>query len=230
MTAITSRSLAFALLALLVSPLAAEAAQWSWPLASHRVARSFDFDGRDPYRAGAKRGVTLSGRPGAQVFSACSGIVSFAGRLPDGRRGVTVRCGDLSATELGLSSAEVGSGQTVIAGQPLGTLAVNGMLAVGARRTTERSGYRDPVELFGAQPAGRSPAPLAPRGRRPKPAPPAAVREPAPIPGASPWLLAAAWFGLGLCGTAVGAGIALHGRGRRRAMAPAAASQPQSDH
>jgi hypothetical protein len=156
MTTRTLRFLALSLTALLVSPLTSEADQWQWPLARHQLSERFDFDRSDPYRAGARRGITLSGQPGAKVRAVCSGVVSFAGPLPDGRRGVTLRCGGLAATELGLQQSEVSGGETVIAGQPLGSLGPGALLSVGARLIDERNGYRDPLALLAAPPHGES--------------------------------------------------------------------------
>ncbi|MCX6370674.1 MAG: M23 family metallopeptidase, partial [Solirubrobacterales bacterium] len=176
MTTRTLRFLALSLTALLFSPLTSEADQWQWPLARHQLSERFDFDRSDPYRAGARRGITLSGQPGAKVRAVCSGVVSFAGPLPDGRRGVTLRCGGLAATELGLQQSEVSGGETVIAGQPLGSLGPGALLSVGARLMDERNGYRDPLALLAAPPTSLPLAPLAPRGRGIPPAPRPAPR------------------------------------------------------
>ncbi len=233
MASLALRCAFFALLAgPLASPVAADAAQWQWPLAQHRLAARFDFDRSDPYRAGARRGVTLSGDPGVAVRAVCSGSVSFAGLLPDGRRGVTLRCGPLAATEIGFGHGEVSRGEAVLAGQPLGSLGASGLLTIGARRWGERNGYSDPLELLAAAPSSLPLAPLAPRGRRTAP-PRAAARAPLRAGkrprSTTPWLLGAVWLGLGISGAAIGAGIALNGRRQRGAMrlAPAGRTQRQ---
>lgn len=234
MTAVILRSLALSLIALLAGPITAEAAQWQWPLERHRLTQRFDFDRADRFRAGAHRAVTLSGDAGATVRAVCSGVVSFAGRLPDGRRGVTLRCGKLAATEIGLLRFEVSGGEAVLIGQQLGSLGANRLLSVGARRWSDRDGYRDPLALLGAPAGGWPVAPLAPRGRR-TPLPPQATRRAASRVGRQtasivPWLLAAGWLGLGISGAALGAGIALRGRRGRRGLSVAAVPRPQRQH
>lgn len=225
MTAFILRSVALSALALLAGPIAAEAAQWQWPLERHRVAERFDFTRGDRFRAGAHRTLTLRGAPGAEVRAVCSGVVSFAGRLPDGRLGVTLRCGNLAATQLGLLRLGVRRGDVVAAGQQLGSLGSGRLLSVGARHWSDRDGYRDPLALFGESPGGVPVAPLAPRGRQappPRATPRAHSRAGDQGQPAVPWLLGAAWLGLGISGAAIGAGIALSGRrGRRDAPAPA---------
>ena len=231
MTGSSLRCFALVLLALLVSPLAAEAAQWQWPLVEHRLSRRFDFDRSDPYRAGARRGVTLTGTPGASVLAPCSGVVSFAGLLPDRRRGVTLRCGKLAATELGLAHADVSRGEALVAGQPVGSLGSDGELSIGARVASERDGYRDPLALLAAPPQAAPLAPLAPRGSRIPSAPQPSVRAGFAATNQArpqaPWLIGAAGLGLGISGAAIGAGIALGGRRERRARLAVAVAQPQ---
>jgi len=234
MTGPTIRCLALALTALLVSPLASEASQWQWPLAQHHLRERFDFDHGDPYRAGARRGVTLSGQSGAKVGAVCSGVVSFAGLLPDGRRGVTLRCGNLAATELGLAQIGVSRGDALVAGEQLGSLGSDARLSVGARLSGERNGYRDPLGLLAAPPTSLPIAPIAPRGSRIPPPPRPALRSGSSAASKArtmaPVLLAAAWLGLGISGAAIGAGITLHRRRERRGSLPLSAVRPQGQH
>lgn len=234
MTARTLRCLALSLTALLVSPVASQADRWEWPLAHHQLSARFDFDRSDPYRAGLRRGITLSGQPGAKVRAVCSGVVSFAGLLPDGRSGVTLRCGGLAATELGLQRSEVARGETVIAGQQLGSLGSGALLSIGARRVGERNGYRDALALLAAPPTSLPLAPLAPRGRRippaPRPAPRAATSDGGQARAVAPWLLAAAWLGLGISGAAIGAGITLNRRRERSERPLSAVARPHRQH
>ncbi len=161
----------------------------------------------------------------------CSGVVSFAGLLPDGRHGVTIRCGRLAATELGLLRSEVARGESVLVGQRLGALGPGRLLSIGARRSDDRDGYSDPLSLLAAPPRSLPILPLAPRGRQAPPPPAAARRAPSRAAGAaesaSPWLLGAAWLGLGVSGAAIGAGIALRGRCARRELPPAAVVRAQ---
>ncbi len=229
MTGLTLRCLALSLTALLVSPLTSEASQWQWPLAEPGLRERFNFDRGHPYRGGARRGVNLSGQAGAKVRAVCSGVVSFAGLLPDGRRGVTLRCGNLAATELGLAQVDVSEGDALVAGQQLGSLGSDARLRVGARLASERNGYRDPLSLLAAPPTSLPVAPLAPRGRRipppPRPAQRSGLRsenQPRPV---APWLLAATWLGLGISGAAIGAGIGL--RWHRGQLASALRAQRQ---
>ncbi len=234
MTAAVLRLLTISLVALLGGPIAAEASQWRWPLEQHRLVERFDFKRSDRFRAGAHRTITLSGDPGAKVRAVCGGVVSFAGRLPDGRRGVTLRCGELAATELGLLRLKVTRGEAVIAGQQLGSLGPSRLLSVGARRWSQRDRYSDPLALLGAPPVGLPVSPLAPRGRRAPPPPRASLRTPSrggdQARSAAPWLLGAAWLGLGVSGAAIGAGIALSGRRERRKLSAAAVPRPQRQH
>ena len=231
MTVPAARSLALALLLISATPIAAEAARWQWPLEQPRVKSHFDFKRSDRYRGGAHRTLTLSGASGARVRAVCSGVVSFAGLLPDGRRGVTLRCGKLAATEIGLLRPEVTRGEPVVAGQRLGLLAADGLLSVGARRSNDRAGYSDPLALLGEPPSSAPISPLAPRGRQTPPPPRPAQRAPSrpakPGQRAAPWLLGAAWLGLGISGAAIGAGIALRGRRGRRELPPGAVPRPQ---
>lgn len=234
MTGLILRSLALTLVAFLASPVAAEAARWQWPLTQHRVESRFDYQRSDRYRSGAHRTLILSAAAGSGVRAVCSGVVSFAGLLPDGRRGVTLRCGKLAATELGLLRVEVARGESVVAGQQLGPLGASELLSVGARRSADRNGYRDPLALLGAPPRSLPISPLAPRGRR-APLPPQAAQRARSRAGsgaqpAAAWLLGAAWLGLGISGAAIGAGIALSGRRERRKLAATAVPQPQRQH
>ena len=64
MLALTLRSLSLCLAVLLVSPLAAAAEPWRWPLEDHRLVSRFDFKRADPYRYGARRGVDVVDRCG----------------------------------------------------------------------------------------------------------------------------------------------------------------------
>src|SRR6476619_5839826 len=106
--------LAFALLALLLPRAAAGAAareRWRWPVPSHDLAGRFAYTPRHPFAAAQRRGIDIVAPPGAAVRSACGGRIAFAGQVPGGRGlGVTVRCGALAATHLGLGSIAVRRG------------------------------------------------------------------------------------------------------------------------
>jgi murein DD-endopeptidase MepM/ murein hydrolase activator NlpD len=229
-----------AALVLLLRAGPAGAAERGSPGAWHRplrgpIVQAFHYSRARPFAAGARRGVDLAGAPGARVGAACTGRVSFAGRGPSFGRGVTVRCGALVATHLGLGRVTVRRGAVVAAGARLGTLGAGGRLRLGARRAADRFGYVDPQALLGGAPGG-GPTPVVPLGRAPRapvaPAARPAARVPArpvprPRPVAAPGervpapaapIPAAAWAGLVL----LAAGLPLGGlvrRDRRRRRA-----------
>jgi len=215
-------SLLFA--AVLADDASGRGAGWRLPL-DGPVERGFHTTPAAPYAAGQRRGVDLSGPPGTTVRSACTGQVSFAGRVPggDGALGVSVRCGVLTATHLGLSSLRVRRGQAVSTGRGLGVLGPAGVLRLGARVTVRRSGYLDPLSLIGgARDLPPLPVGRAPRGRRPvaRRRPVAlrvpergVVHAPAPAPAGVPL---AAWLGIALLAGGVGCGALVHRDHRRR--------------
>jgi hypothetical protein len=197
--------------------------RWRRPLERAVVVRAFSFDPATPYRGGRRRGVDLRGSPGAIVRAACSGAVTHAGRVPRWGLGVTLRCGRLVATELGLASYGVRRGGHVVVGARLGVLASRGVLRLGARRAGVRQGYVDPLALLGGGGSGAPVAPVAPPAVAPRrgvrvPRPPVvAARRPAPaadrVPTALPPTI---WVGLGLLAAgAGGGGVARRRRGRR---------------
>jgi hypothetical protein len=211
-------------------------AAWRRPVDGAVVA-GFDYSARDPFAAGRRRGIDIAAPPGTVVRSACRGRVSFAGTVPGGELAVTVRCGALAATHVGLGRLAVRRGVRVLAGSRLGLLGARGRLRLGARSAAHRFAYVDPLALLRADrspgapavPLGR--APRGPAGARPvraapaRPAAPPPVRE-SPAAGArAPALPPMAWAGLVL----VAAGLPLGGlvarsrpRGRRRRAGAAA--------
>ena len=167
----------------------ADARPWRAPVVGEVVAR-FSYSKVQPFAAGQRRGIDLAAPPGSVVGAACAGRVSFAGRLPSGARGVSVRCRGLTATHLGLARVTVRRGTTVRAGAALGTVGRAGRVRLGARVTASAFGYVDPLDLLGADrpapptaPLGRAPEqrPGAPLGRAPRPAPVAGVRHRVPV-------------------------------------------------
>jgi hypothetical protein len=218
---------------------AAEAAQrWRMPLARATLVGPFSFERAAPYASGQRRGIDLRGVPGARVVAACAGVVTYAGRVPGWGRGVSLRCGGLVATELGLASASVARGARLWPGAMLGRLGPRGLLRLGARRAGVRQGYVDPLGLLSGGERFAPPV-LAPRGgpaARPRspsglPATPVpssrpvtavrSVRTPHPMAAVAPRAPALswpAWAGLGLLAAAVGGGGTSRGRrhGRRR--------------
>lgn len=205
--------------ALVLAPDAATApagAGWRLPV-DGPVAGGFRVTPGAPFAAGQRRGIDLRTRPGGAVRAACSGRVTYAGTVPGHGQGVTVRCGGLVATHLGLGATAVRRGRAVVRGARLGVAGRSGVVRLGARRTGDRHGYVDPLALLGA---ASGPAPLAPPpgivGRRTRlPRPPAPkLRAPTASPRRAPTTPPAVWLGLALVAAAPGT-IVL--RRRRRA-------------
>jgi hypothetical protein len=150
------------------------------------VVGEFAHSPRTPFVRGQRRGIDIAAPPGAAVGAACPGRVTFAGRLPGGGSGVTVRCGALSATHLRLARISVRRGAVVAAGAALGVVARGGTVRLGARVATERFGYRDPLDLLGREPPPRGGIPIgaAPGADRPAPLPRGVPVRPrgAPVP------------------------------------------------
>jgi hypothetical protein len=220
--------LAVAVLSVLIdgaAPAAARAGErWRRPLPGGAVVGAFSFERSAPYVRGRRRGVDLSGRPGAPVLAACSGTVRHAGRVPGFSRGVTLRCGRLVATELGLSKVTVTRGARVRSGAPVGVLWRGAVLRLGARLAADRQGYVDPAALLGAPTPTLAPPPSSWRRHR-RPAPPlttAAIRRAAPAPAPPRWPIVA---GLGLFAAGLGGGGAVRRRRGRRARAGMALAQ-----
>src|SRR3954454_5249452 len=168
--------------------------RWRWPVEGAVVGR-FAYARNAPFTAGARRGIDIAAAPGAAVRAACRGRVAFAGAVPGGRGlGVTVRCGALVATHLGLARLAVRRGDRVAAGTPVGSVGPAGRVRLGARRAADRFGYVDPLALLrdDGPPGGPALPPSAPRPpARPLPSPgPAplgrAPRTPATVLGRAP--------------------------------------------
>jgi murein DD-endopeptidase MepM/ murein hydrolase activator NlpD len=152
---------------------------WGWPLAGPPVvARPF----QPPVtRWGAgHRGVDLAAAPGATVFTAGPGVVSFAGYVAGVGVVSIVHAGGLRTTYEPVAPA-VAVGRSLAAGDPIGTL-LAGHGNCGPGRwclhwgLLRRSVYLDPLTLV-----GRGPVRLLPVTG----GPPAAPAQPAgPLPGA----------------------------------------------
>jgi hypothetical protein len=227
-------SLAFGcavVMALVLPHHAAGASGWRWPLRGP-VVGAFHVTPRAPFARGQRRGIDVSASPGAVVRAACPGRVTFTGALPHRGLAVTVRCGSLIATYLGLGRLTTRAGSRLGRGDGIGTLGASGRLRLGARRASDRRGYVDPLLLLAdGAPSLRfpptHPAPRAPRRRplpptRPAPRPIAPATPPAPGSAAAarrlPW---PAYPALALVASALPLGGLLH-RHRRRAGAPVA--------
>jgi murein DD-endopeptidase MepM/ murein hydrolase activator NlpD len=209
-------------------PAAMAAEHWRRPLPGGAVVGSFSFEQSSPYARGRRRGVDIAGKPGARVLAVCAGLVTHAGRVPGFGRGVSVRCGRLVATQLGLGAVAATRGERVVAGAVLGRLASGGVLRLGARVATRRHGYLDPLTLIqDARPAPPAVAPRPPAVKRPRrrpaaPTAPAPEAAPAPSTSAVPWPVLA---GLGLLAAGAGSGSIVRSRHRRRTRTGMALAQ-----
>ena len=216
-------------LALILPHHAAGATGWRWPLRG-AVVGAFHVSPRAPFARGQRRGVDVSARPGAVVRAACSGRVTFTGALPHRGLAVTVRCGALMATYLGLGRLATHTGSLLASGGALGTLGATGRLRLGARRASDRRGYVDPLLLLADGPRPLPHLGPAPRALPRRPLPPARP-APRPIAPATPPALGStgaprrvpwpAYPALALVACALPLGGLLHRR-RRRAGAPLA--------
>lgn len=196
-------------------PSAAAGARWRLPVAGATVTGGFSYDRAHPFRAGRRRGVDLDVWPGAAVRSACPGRVTYAGPVPWGGRGVSVRCGPLVATHLGLGRTVVRRGDLVPAGRSLGVAGPRGTVRLGARRAADRWGWVDPLPLLGRVRGPVPPAPAIRVRRAPRaptaPFPVAAMRRPiaAHLPRPSPLpLTVLLWTAVVL----LALGLGVHGR------------------
>jgi hypothetical protein len=209
----------------LATPPAAAAARWHWPLRGELTGR-FRVTPASPYAAGQRRGIDIAAAPGTAVGSACSGTVTYAGPVPRAGLGVTVRCGRLAATHLGLATVAVRAGSRVAPGTRLGAVGQEGRLRLGARVADRPSGYVDPLGLLAPDPVPRPPLGGRPRARPAVP-PPLAVpsRGPAP-PAAPPPVPWPAWVGVGLLAAGLPLGALTRRTARRRRSAAAAHADP----
>jgi len=220
-------------MALVLPHHAAGASGWRWPLRGP-VVGPFHVSPRAPFARGQRRGIDVSARPGAVVHAACPGRVTFTGALPHRGLAVSVHCGALVATYLGLGRLTAREGARVARGEALGLLGATGRLRLGARRASARRGYVDPLLLLadGAPPLRLPPIVAAPRAlrrrprspTRPAPRPIAPATLPAPGSAAAPRRLPwPAYPALALVASALPLGGLLQRR-RRRARPTAAAA------
>jgi hypothetical protein len=239
---------ATALVAVALSAASLSAAPPSWGLpVDGTVVAGFRYDAAHPFAAGSRRGVDLRAAAGSPVRAACSGRVSHAGAVPRWAVGVSVRCGRFVATHLGLRRLLVHRGDRVRRGQPIGRVGAAGVVRLGARRSTERFGWVDPIALVARErPRGAPLGPAPPASARrpalrlhpaprpalrlhpaprpalrvhpsPRAARPAVVRSPPPAPGRDAPMLA--WIAAALIATGLPVGPVLVARRRRRRAA-----------
>jgi murein DD-endopeptidase MepM/ murein hydrolase activator NlpD len=221
-------------MALVIPGGVAGAAGWRWPLRGP-VVGTFHVSPHAPFARGQRRGIDVSAAPGAVVRAACPGRVTFAGPLPRRGLAVSVRCGALLATYLGLGRLAVRAGLRVGRGADLGALGPFGRLRLGARRSGDRRGYLDPLALLaddGPAAPRLGPAPRALRLRPPSPARPvpwppgfAAAAPRAPAPQRLPW---PAYPALALVASTLPVGGLIRRRRRRRAGTAAALARASS--
>jgi hypothetical protein len=212
----------------------AAAAGWRWPLHGP-VVGAFHVLPQAPFARGQRRGIDVSAPTGAVVRAACPGRVTFAGPLPHRGLAVSVRCGALVSTYLGLGRLGVRVGSRIGRGDGLGTLGPSGRLRLGARRAADRRGYVDPLTLLAdeAPAAPRlGPAPRARQHRFHRPLPavapallpaPVPTAAPAPAPRRLPWPAYPA-LALVACALPVG-GVVRRRRGRRKLVVQALAER-----
>ncbi len=152
---------------LLASPASADGDQWLWPLEnSHTTGRLFDPPDTN-YSAG-HRGLDLPGDTGDTVIAVAGGTVVFAGSVA----GVGVVVIDHGATKSTYQPVirSIERGQTVHAGQKIGTLIQRGSHCLArpclhlGRKIDKR--YADPLELL---PGSSTIRLLNPRGVPPAP-------------------------------------------------------------
>src|ERR687895_78535 len=151
-------------------------AEWVWPVRGEVITPY--RNGTDPYASGQHRGIDIAAATGTTVVAATSGEVRFAGTAGSSGLTVSVRTADgrYDTSYLHLSSASVGEGDRVAAGQPLGAVGTTGTrsatephLHFGVRDAGSRHAYHDPLRFL--------PPPTTAQPPRGAPAP-----EPAPVP------------------------------------------------
>ena len=178
--------------ALAITPSAALAQNWRWPVAGEVIQPYRNGD--DPYASGQHRGIDIAAASGSPVVAAAGGTVRFTGVAGSSGLTVSVRTADGSfdTSYLHLASVEVRKGAAVAAGDRLGSVGTSGRrsseaphLHFGVREAGTRHAYRDPLDFLPPLPGPPPPQPDPPPGA---PAPlPAPVRpEPVPAPDQIP--------------------------------------------
>jgi hypothetical protein len=130
---------------------------WPWPVLGEVITSYKNASNR--YLAGQHRGIDIAAPAGRPVLAVVAGRVSFAGRLPDGGRAVTVKSSDgrWLVSGLHLTTIAVARGQRVRLGQQIGTVGLSGRRSASAPhlhlsvRHAESRAYVDPMTLLGAK-------------------------------------------------------------------------------
>jgi pyruvate/2-oxoglutarate dehydrogenase complex dihydrolipoamide acyltransferase (E2) component len=173
--------LAVLIAALTLSPPAAAATDWTWPVRGDVVTPYKNGD--DPYASGQHRGIDIAAPVGTRVVAAVGGRVTYAGVAGSSGLTVSVRTADgrYDTSYLHLSAATVKEGDTVDRGQTLGAVGTSGTrsaddphLHFGVRETGDRHAYRDPLDF------------LPPLGGPAPDVPPSAVPVGSPDPVSAP--------------------------------------------
>jgi hypothetical protein len=190
---------------------AAAAASWRAPVPGP-VLRGFDYSRATPFARGARRGADFAARRGDRVLAPCPGRITFAGSVPRFGPALSIRCGRLVATLLGVRATRRGRARR---GGEVGR--ATGPVRLGARQAGRRLDYLDPLALIAAAHPRGTPVGAAPRGGGPRArSRPVAPRRPGVAPRAAaarlPWT---AWAGLGLLAAGAPAGALVRGRARR---------------
>jgi hypothetical protein len=195
--------LAALIAALTLSPTAAAATDWAWPVRGDVVTPYKNGD--DPYASGQHRGIDIAAPVGARVAAATGGQVTYVGVAGSSGLTVGVRTDDgrFDVSYLHLSAAAVREGDSVARGAPIGAVGTSGHRSVdrphlhfGVREARDRHAYRDPLDFLPplASPVVEPPSAVPVTSPDPVTAPPAGApvlaRAPegaaAPAPGAPP--------------------------------------------
>jgi len=197
--------------ALTLSPPAAAATDWAWPVRGDVVTPYKNGD--DPYASGQHRGIDIAAPVGTRVDAAVGGRVTYAGVAGSSGLTVAVRSADgrYDVSYLHLSAVTVAAGDAVERGDRLGAVGTSGRrsaerphLHFGVREAGDRHAYHDPLDFLPplAPPVTDAPPPVPVPSPDPVPAPPAGaaalarVPEPVAVAGPGPLPVGAAVAGL----------------------------------
>jgi murein DD-endopeptidase MepM/ murein hydrolase activator NlpD len=159
---------------------------WVWPLDPTPAVVAV-FSPPDHVYGPGHRGIDLAGTPGQTVLAVAAGEVTYAGQVA-GRGVVVVDHGRLHSTYQPVD-ADVGVGDLVEAGEPLGRLtsahshcAPSACLHLGAKRG---QAYVDPLSLLGGRSVRLKPLDPSSQARAGSPADPLASATPPSPAGAT---------------------------------------------